>query len=167
MRKSTDVSQPFETLCAWPALDLDQLLSYVHVHFHLYLAEKQMALFLSLFLLNSIRKEGKCSKFISLIPMMRSSGSAVRRATTRASAYSLHLAPSSSAALRTSASQTAASSETERKPVTVALIQFHSESSSPEENQAKAERYVRQAAGQGAQFILLPELYRYETFYII
>jgi predicted amidohydrolase len=47
-----------------------------------------------------------------------------------------------------------------KAPVSVALIQFHSESANPDENQAKAEGFVREAARNGAQFILLPELYR-------
>jgi len=45
--------------------------------------------------------------------------------------------------------------------VHVALIQFHNKSTNPTENQEKAEGFVREAAQKGAQFILLPELYRY------
>jgi len=44
--------------------------------------------------------------------------------------------------------------------VHVALIQFHNKSTNPTENQEKAEGFVREAAQKGAQFILLPELYR-------
>lgn len=58
--------------------------------------------------------------------------------------------------------QSAASTNPEAaKAVQVALIQFHSASTHPDENQAKAEGFVREAARNGAQFILLPELYRY------
>jgi hypothetical protein len=59
--------------------------------------------------------------------------------------------------------QSAASTNPEagKAAVQVALIQFHSASANPDENQAKAEGFVREAARNGAQFILLPELYRY------
>jgi hypothetical protein len=59
--------------------------------------------------------------------------------------------------------QSAASTNPEagKAAVQVALIQFHSASANPAENQAKAEGFVREAARNGAQFILLPELYRY------
>jgi predicted amidohydrolase len=58
--------------------------------------------------------------------------------------------------------QSAASTNPEagKAAVQVALIQFHSASANPAENQAKAEGFVREAARNGAQFILLPELYR-------
>jgi len=66
--------------------------------------------------------------------------------------------------------QSAASTNPEAgKAVQVALIQFHSASTNPDENQAKAEGFVHEAARNGAQFILLPELYRYinrQVFYI-
>jgi hypothetical protein len=63
--------------------------------------------------------------------------------------------------LHASAAVGQSAASTNPEAVQVALIQFHSASANPDENQAKAEGFVREAARNGAQFILLPELYRY------
>jgi predicted amidohydrolase len=58
------------------------------------------------------------------------------------------------------ASQLEQQTEAKEPKVRVGLVQLHSSSAHPEENQRKAEGLVRTAAANGARFILLPELYR-------
>ena len=65
-----------------------------------------------------------------------------------------------SLARRYSTSSSSSRSLRMNKNVKAAIIQFHSSSMNPEENQTKAERYVKEAAGNGAEFVLLPELYQ-------
>ena len=49
------------------------------------------------------------------------------------------------------------------KPVAVGLVQM-AVSASPDENVARAEGFIREAAAQGAQLIVLPELFRSRYF---
>src|SRR5690606_7480412 len=49
------------------------------------------------------------------------------------------------------------------RPLTVGLVQM-SMSESPDDNLARAEAFVREAAGRGAKLVVLPELFRSRYF---